>query len=138
MMERIFFTVPGKPQGKGRPRFARTGNYVKTYTPAETESYENLIKLACSAVCKEPLEGPLKIYIRAFFPIPKSWSKKRQAMALSGEIRPTTKPDFDNIAKVVCDSLNGIAYGDDTQIVDAVTTKRYDNTPRLEVYIAPV
>lgn len=131
----IEFEVPGKPQGKGRPRFARMGAYVKTYTPAETESYENLIKLSCAAVCKNPLPGPLRIVIMAYYPIANSWSNKKKNSALNHQIRPTVKPDYDNVAKVVCDSLNGIAYKDDTQIVEAHAFKYYSERPRLEVQI---
>ena len=41
------------------------------------------------------------------------------------EIRPTTKPDADNIAKAVLDSLNAVAYPDDKQICDLHITKYY-------------
>ena len=39
----VCFTVPGKPQGKGRPRFTRSGH---TYTPDRTAAYEERVKLA--------------------------------------------------------------------------------------------
>ena len=136
----IKFTVPGKPQGKGRPRFARMGKFVKTYTPAETESYEALIKLCCMEACigKPLLDGALAIDIQAKYPIPASWSNKKKEMALRGELRPTVKPDFDNLAKVICDSLNGIAYKDDTQIVSAKVFKYYAEKPCVEVEIVKV
>ena len=41
----IRFVIPGEPQGKGRPKFSRQGNFVKTYTPAKTENYEAHIVL---------------------------------------------------------------------------------------------
>ena len=44
-MKQIRFTIPGQPFGKQRPKFSRAGAYVKTYTPKETTSYENLVKL---------------------------------------------------------------------------------------------
>ena len=50
-----------------------------------------------------------------------------------GIIRPTKKPDLDNIAKAVLDSLNGIAYKDDSQIVSMVVSKKYSNRPRVEI-----
>lgn len=37
------FVVPGEPVGKGRPKFARRGNFVTAYTPEKTASYENLV-----------------------------------------------------------------------------------------------
>ena len=42
-MKQIRFTIPGQPFGKQRPKFSRAGAYVKTYTPKETTSYENLV-----------------------------------------------------------------------------------------------
>lgn len=54
---------------------------------------------------------------------------------VSGNIRPTHKPDFDNVTKAVCDALNGIAYSDDSQIVDAMERKFYSEQPRIEVII---
>lgn len=131
----IKFTVPGKPQGKGRPRFARRGNFVKTYTPAETENYEALIKTRCAQAIGDipPIVGALVMKITAMYPIPQSWSKKKKAEALSGKLRPTTKPDADNIAKVVCDSLNEIAYRDDAQIVELFFEKYYSDKPQVIV-----
>lgn len=44
-MERVIFEVPGKPQGKGRPRASVVGGHARMYTPAGTASYENKIML---------------------------------------------------------------------------------------------
>lgn len=52
---------------------------------------------------------------------------------LTGEIRPTKKPDWDNIGKVVCDALNKIAYDDDSCIVDGAVHKWYSEEPRVVV-----
>ena len=73
--------------------------------------------------------------IEAYFSVPKSASKKKRAAMLTGDIRPTKKPDMDNILKTVADALNGIAYRDDSQIVRAIVDKYYDTAPRLIVTI---
>ena len=52
-----------------------------------------------------------------------------------GEIRPTVKPDWDNIGKIISDALNGIAYKDDAQVVSCTVEKRYSNTPCVEVWL---
>ena len=130
----IEFTVPGEPAGKGRPKFTRSGH---TYTPKETVNYETMVKLAYRQKYPgvKPVEKdvPLLATIVAYYKIPASVSnKKRQAM-LEGKIRPTKTPDWDNIGKIVCDALNGIAYYDDCQIVDSSVKKFYSDTPRVEV-----
>lgn len=134
----VHFTVPGEPQGKGRPRFSKTANYVRTYTPANTASYENLVKVEYQRLygtARFADEELLDMRIFAFFAIPKSASKKRKAQMQKNILRPVKKPDFDNIEKIIADSLNGVAYRDDTQIVDAIVRKFYSEIPRVEVFI---
>ena len=74
----------------------------------------------------------------AYFRIPSSVSKKKAEMMRKHLIRPVVKPDFDNIGKIVCDALNGIAYYDDAQVVDAQVRKFYDDAPRVVVTISEV
>ncbi|RIZ44678.1 crossover junction endodeoxyribonuclease RuvA [Pseudomonas aeruginosa] len=136
----IKFSVDGAPRGKGRPRAARTGAGVRMYTPKQTEDYERSIAMAAQkALAGRPLiAGPVLIELRMFHPIPRSWSKKRQAMALVGEVMPTVKCDADNCLKAVCDALNGVAWKDDTQVVNVMLAKRYAEVPRVEVKIVPL
>ncbi|HGN2142524.1 TPA: RusA family crossover junction endodeoxyribonuclease, partial [Pseudomonas aeruginosa] len=136
----IKFSVDGAPRGKGRPRAARTGAGVRMYTPKQTEDYERSIAMAAQkALAGRPLiAGPVLIELRMFHPIPRSWSKKRQAMALIGEVMPTVKCDADNCLKAVCDALNGVAWKDDTQVVNVMLAKRYAEVPRVEVKIVPL
>lgn len=75
------------------------------------------------------------MHIRAYYVIPASASKKRQAAMEAGEIRPVKKPDADNIIKVVADSLNQIAYRDDADLVKVELEKFYFWQPRIEVEI---
>lgn len=125
------FTVPGEPKGKARHRTTKTGH---TYTPQATVDYENWVKQCYTATeHKERLEGQIEAHITAFFSVPKSASKTKREKMLSGEIRPTKKPDWDNIGKIVCDSLNDLAYKDDSHIVTGSVKKFYSDEPRVEV-----
>lgn len=82
------------------------------------------------------MDGALMVTIRAFFQLPKSWSKKKTIAALAGDIRPTGRPDLDNIAKLSLDALNGIAYRDDAQVVALNVSKAYtDKTPTTMIMI---
>lgn len=126
MPRMIEFFVPGKPQGKGRPRSTRIGNHH--YTPAKTREYENLIRECCYAQCptaKAGYTGWVQAVINCQFPIPKSASKRKKIAMQGGEIRPLKKPDLDNIAKVILDALNQVAYDDDKQVASLVMTKEY-------------
>ena len=53
-------------------------------------------------------------------------------LAESGALRPITKPDADNFAKVI-DALNGIVWPDDNQVVELTVEKFYSTRPRLEM-----
>ena len=136
----ITFEVPGDPHGKGRPKFARRGNFVQTYTDAKTASYEDLVRFYANLAMIDlaPLDGPVAVYIYVKLAVPKSYSKKRAEACLSGLERPTKKPDWDNVAKSICDAMNGIVYQDDTQIVDAHVTKVYADCAGVEVGVKQI
>ena len=135
----VKFTLYGEPKGKGRPRFRRnTGHAI---TPKDTVNYETLVHMEYLEQCKDfrfPDGTMLDMRIKAFYSIPKSASKKKKASMIAGEIRPTKKPDMDNVVKIIADSLNQIAYRDDTQIVDCQCRKFYAEIPRVEVTIRSV
>jgi len=126
------FIIPGKPMGKQRPRVLKNGI---SYTPKETVNYEVYVKQCYlkEYAGKELLNGPVKIKIEAYMPIPKSASKKIQKAMKAGQIRPAKKPDWDNIGKIITDALNGIAYNDDKQIVSCLVEKYYSDAPMVYV-----
>lgn len=82
-----------------------------------------------------PAAGQFTINIRVFRAMPKSWSKKKMILGESGIIRPETKPDFDNLAKSICDSMTKLLYMDDGQIVSCTVDKYYSSVPRAEIDI---
>ena len=116
--------INGKPQGKGRPRFTMQGH---AYTPERTVLYENLIKTEYERQCGHKFEddAALAMKIQVVYSPPRSATKKMREEMLAGKRLPTKKPDVDNIAKVVCDALNGVAYRDDVQITELSVSKRY-------------
>lgn len=130
------FTVYGEPQGKARARTVRSGGKVHSFTPQKTADYEELVRRAWLASGETGYfnKTPIAVKILAYFQIPKSVSKKKREEMLDDFVRPTKKPDADNIAKIICDGLNGIAYGDDAQVVDLEVTKYWtDGDARVEV-----
>ena len=137
-MEAVYFRVDGEPQGKGRPRFFRKGKGVGTYTPDKTVEYEERIKYQYMRASKGESfgDGPVGMVVIAVFGVPQSVSKKKRADMLDKRIRPCKKPDADNILKIVADSLNGLAYKDDTQIVSCSVKKVYGVEPHNSVFIS--
>ncbi len=132
------FTIPGEPQGKARPRVVRNGNFTRAYTPEKTASYENLVRLEFQGQCSEAFFDksiPLSATIKAYFSPPQSASRRKLNAMLQQLLFPLKKPDLDNVAKIVCDALNGIAYHDDSQIVDLHVQKRYASVPKVDVEI---
>lgn len=144
-MKTAYFEVKGKIRGKARPRVTKQGH---AYTPSDTAEYERLVQLAYKSQCGSVFFGniensnekpPIEIYIRAMYSIPKSYTKGKRLAASHNMIFPVKKPDADNIAKIVCDALNGIAYKDDAQIVRMSVHKVYTTgAERVAVWIKDI
>ncbi|WP_257295424.1 RusA family crossover junction endodeoxyribonuclease [Endozoicomonas sp. YOMI1] len=128
--------IDSVPVGKGRPRFTRSG---RCYTPSATKQAEQSVRLAAeNQRDKGMLTGSVGVLVLAVFPVPKSWSKPKQQQAMAGKIRPGVKPDFDNVAKLYCDALNGVVWQDDKQIVDGRCIKLYGQQPGVLILYWPL
>ena len=138
----IAFTIPGPPQGKARARTCRNGH---SYTPENTVLYENLVKTEFLRQCgreqrirAEQNRPALGMEIVAGYPVPSGYSKRKTVSALAGDLLPAKKPDADNVAKIIADALNGLAYDDDAQITDLTVMKRYGQEPEVRVKVWPI
>ncbi len=125
MTRTVRFTVPIAPIGKGRPRLGRGG---RTYTPEATVSYGRAIAAQARAAmgCGQPSAEHLwRVRVVAFTPRPASRPRDMEAAAWkagSAAMR-RTKPDVDNVLKLVLDALNGVVWGDDAQVVSATVER---------------
>ena len=129
------FEMYGSIVGKARPRMnTKTG---RAYTPTKTKLYEYALRqwFLREYPNFKPIENRVKVTIIAYFEIPKSTSKKKEAEMLNGNISPTKKPDADNIIKIVLDGMNKFAFKDDTQVTKLEIEKKYDVNPRIYVKI---
>ncbi len=136
----ITIRVDGKPVAKGRPRIGMSGGgRPMAFTPAHTRKYEAQLRLAAQYAMDgmDPLQGPVAVKITADIPVPKSYSKKKKAKCLSGEVHPTKRPDLDNYAKIAFDACNEIVFVDDNQITTFRCDKRYSTKPGLTIEIMP-
>ncbi len=134
--------IHGEPRGQGRPRsrIAKTRGgalFVSVYKDAASRAYEQALALAAKAVMKSqpPLKGALSIEIDAIFGVPSSWSMARRDEALVGVIRPTGRPDADNVLKAALDGLAGVVFRNDSQIVQATVRKLYGERPMLFIEV---
>ena len=136
----IQFTIPGQTQAQERPRFSRVGKGVRTIDPPKSRAYKELVKfVAWQNKPQEPLQGALKLEVDVYLMPPKKYhTKPKQALIASGELRPTTKPDLDNLVKGIKDGMSKIIWVDDAQIVELVVRKFYDMQPRAEVKVEAV
>jgi len=124
----VTMTIFGEPIAKGRPKVAMRGKFPQVYTPKETrQAEESFIQQAIKFKPETPFTGAIKVTIRFYKSRPKSLPKKY--------IHWTKKPDIDNMAKLVLDSLNKIFFIDDSQIIELNCSKEYSEQPRTEVSI---
>lgn len=132
----VSIIIPGDPVGKGRPRFFRG----RAVTPAGTRDYERRIadagEEAAAKHGKFQNGQALGMQVVARMPIPASWSARKRQQAVEQAMRPTSKPDLDNILKAAADGLNGVLYLDDAQIVEARITKIFHEEPALIITIS--
>ena len=134
----IQFTVPGRPIAKQRPRAAISKNGKPYfYTAKNTVDYENRVRFAAEEAMqgRQPLQGPLLLVVRFRRTPQKALSKANTALALEDKLRPTVRPDVDNLVKSVKDALNGIAWADDSQIVAMQCDKMYGPADATEVLV---
>lgn len=123
----ISFTIPGDPVP-----FARAGAQGKRrFTPRKQADYMAAVKLFASQAMagRNPIGGPVRMEVVAMYVAPSSWSEKKRAAAKWR----TARPDVDNLAKLAGDSINGIVFVDDAQVVSLEVMKCYG--PRSEVRV---
>lgn len=160
----VLIVIEGEPVGKGRPKFAVQGGFVRVYTPEKTRDYELEIQMEVGRTLygqqmaeriwglrKLPANemflmlqfvprftGPVAVDVEVRHPIRESWNKAKKNGALSGEIAPTIKSDIDNIFKIWFDAFNGCMWVDDTQVVQVTGRKVFSDNPGVSVRVIPL
>ena len=124
-------TIYVEPVAKGRPRMAVINGHPIAYTPKKTRQSEQMIQ----AMVRTQLmqygkfgdDAPIKLEATFYRERPRSLSKKMTM--------PVTRPDWDNYAKLLTDSLQHYVFRDDAQITTALIRKRFGSPPRIEISI---
>ncbi len=133
-------TIPGQPVPKGRPRFSTRGGKVRTFTDAKTVQYEHRAAWAISAATRSrelaPAGVPVRVDILAIFPRPKRLMRKKDP---AGLIPHAVRPDLDNVAKALLDSISQAGlWADDGQVTCLRAEAAYcekDQQPRVDLSI---
>lgn len=131
------FEIKEKAIGKQRPRYSSKTH--RMYTPTKTSTFEEKVKWAFKSkynIETELSTKPFKAKIIAVFKPTKSLSQKKKEELLYSEY--TKKPDADNIAKIILDSLNGLAYKDDNQVAELLVLKQYGDLNRIIVELEEI
>jgi Holliday junction resolvase RusA-like endonuclease len=128
----IFFEIPGEAVA-----FARSGGNGRIrFTPKRQRDFMGAVKTFASRAMagQPPLDGPLEMSVRATYLTPDSWSQKKKDRAKWR----TSKPDADNIAKLLQDSMNKIVFADDAQVARLVVEKQYGPIAQIVVTVWPL
>lgn len=107
------------PVPASRPRVSRWS----TYYPKKYTKFKKDMEALTSELETTPSEKLVSVELKFGIMIPKSWSKKKKE-----ELNNTycsNNSDIDNYIKAILDSLNGIVYIDDKQVVELFAKKIY-------------
>lgn len=138
-MRHLDFSIQMKPIGQPRPRFARVGGGVRTYSTKKQQYAEQMIRLAWVQAGEPRLDGgAVSLTLTAFIQRPASHLRKNNMLTAEGKRHPypAKRPDLSNIVKLVEDALNGCAWSDDAMIIDIQARKRWafeDQPPRIHI-----
>jgi Holliday junction resolvase RusA-like endonuclease len=129
----IDLKILGHPVAQGRPRFARTAKGVRTYDPAKSKDWKQFIALRANVEGVKPYHAGVALKMNIIFCLarPASVPEKKRPY-------PTCKPDLDNFLKGALDGLKGIAWHDDSQVVEILVRKIYSETPCVHIQIEEV
>lgn len=130
----ISFTAFGVPQPKGSTRsFVFKGRAVTTNANAKTKPWQKVVRDAAAVAfaMRQPYAGA--VVVDLVFAMPRPKTVKR--------IAHTVKPDLDKLTRTVLDALTGVAYVDDSQVVEILVRKSYvvnDGKPSVSVSVGEV
>ena len=132
----ILFEIPGNIQPQERPKFSTFGGHVRAIDPIKSRDFKQFVKMVAAEHAPAALiETEIRLYVDIYRPIPKSLSMKKRAEAIAGQLRPTKKPDLDNLVKGIKDGMSKVIWHDDAQIVEMNVRKYYSENPRAVVKV---
>ena len=130
----ILFEIPGNIQPQERPKFSTFGGHVRAVDPIKSRDFKQFVKMVAAEHAPAALiETEIRLFVDIYRPIPSSLSKKKKADAIAGILRPTKKPDLNNLVKGIKDGMSKVIWKDDAQIVEMTVRKFYSESPKAVV-----
>lgn len=134
-MKPVTITLLGNPVPSNPAR--RGANGFRFVPKRQSDTVAAIRLVAQEAMDGQPMfDGPVKIVFVAEVPIPKSFSKKKTQLAMTGELWPTNKPDLKNLAALAEDALKGVVYQDDSLVCQHASVKRYGVQPKIVMTVS--
>lgn len=133
----FIFEIHGNPVAQKQTRFTCNCGSGRCYDPSSHDREKIQWQIRPFAP-KEPITGPVSLEITFFMPIPKSTSSVRRRQMLNRIILPTVRPDQDNLAYLITNSLKKIVYEDDNQVVEQHVYKFYGDEPKTIIKVRPI
>ena len=137
----VSVAIPGRPVAQGRPRGTARGGFVRFYDPKQSKAWKEsaAVWMRQAMRGRALLDGPLAVGMLIVFPCPKSDYRKRAPMPRRWHI---SKPDVDNVVKIVLDAANLSIWLDDSQVcrfdwIEAVIGAQ-DEMARVELTVCPI
>lgn len=142
--KKISFTVYGEPYGKKNMQPRMINGHASQFQPSTNTQY--MYRVQSSYLAQTDKEewiistnAQIEMRIDAFYSIPKNTPKYKVDLMKADIVRPTKKPDCDNISKVICDAMSKMIMPDDAQITDLLVSKHYTATePRVEIKMVAI
>lgn len=134
--DQLYFTFEIEPVPQLRPRTSARGGHVRVYDPPKVKQFKSILhNLVTEQYDKPPMTGALSVSLLFYRPIQRSLSNIERQRRLSNQHKPTVKPDVDNYIKSTLDSLNGVLWEDDSQIVKLTAEKRYAEKGKIIITV---
>jgi len=133
----IAFFVPGLPKPKGSKNAfvipgrsgARPRAVLVDQNSHDLKSWAHSVSAEARLHAPDALiEGPVEMRLMFYVKAPKSLRKTVPSFA-------TKKPDLDKLTRAVWDSLSGVLYRDDSQVIQATISKQYGDQLGVQVQL---
>ena len=121
----IKFSVEGTPIQQGSMRHIGQGRMIHNKAVELAAWRADIASAAKLAGCK-PILDPIAITMK--FRVKRPKSVKREY--------PTVAPDLDKYVRSVNDGLTGVAFADDSQVIQIIASKEYADSPGVDIEIS--